>query len=129
VYAVEKDPEALKLIRQNKEKFGCYNIEIVEGAAPDILSALPPPDSVFIGGSGGALSAIVNEICGKNFRARIVINAITLETLNAAQAVIENSIYYAQITQISVNEFQKTGPYRLMRAQNPVFIISFGGET
>jgi precorrin-6Y C5,15-methyltransferase (decarboxylating) len=129
VYAVEKDPEALKLIRQNKEKFDCYNIEIVDGAAPDILSALPPPDSVFIGGSGGALSAIVNEICGKNFRARIVINAITLETLNAAQAVIENSIYYAQITQISVNEFQKAGPYRLMRAQNPVFIISFGGET
>jgi precorrin-6Y C5,15-methyltransferase (decarboxylating) len=129
VYAVEKDMEALKLIRQNKEKFGCYNIEIVEGAAPAVLSTLPPPDSVFIGGSGGALSAIVNEICGKNFRARIVINAVTLETLNAAQAIIEKNFYDAQITQISVNEFQKTGPYTMLRAQNPVFIINFGGET
>jgi precorrin-6Y C5,15-methyltransferase (decarboxylating) len=129
VYAVEKDTEALNLIRQNKEKFGCYNIEIIEGAAPSVLSTLPPPDSVFIGGSGGELLAIVNEIYGKNCRARIVINAITLETLNAAQAIIiERQFSDAQITQISVSEFKKTGAYNLLRAQNPVFIISFSGE-
>ncbi|MDR1363814.1 MAG: precorrin-6y C5,15-methyltransferase (decarboxylating) subunit CbiE [Spirochaetaceae bacterium] len=128
VYAVEKNLEALSLMRQNKEKTGCYNMEIVEGEAPAVLSALPPPDAVFIGGSSGTLSPVLHEILKKNPGARIVINAVTLETLSMAQSIIaENHFPDVEIAQISVSEFTKTGSYTLARAQNPVFVISFGG--
>ncbi|MDR2659950.1 MAG: precorrin-6y C5,15-methyltransferase (decarboxylating) subunit CbiE [Spirochaetaceae bacterium] len=129
VYAVEKDAEAIELIKQNKEKFDCYNIKIIEGEAPAALADLPPPDSAFIGGSSGALRDIIREITGKNPYAHIVINAVTLETLNSITEIIaENHFPGAEIAQIGVNVFQKTGKYQLLRAQNPVFVISFGGE-
>jgi precorrin-6Y C5,15-methyltransferase (decarboxylating) len=128
VYAVERERDALELIRLNKQKFGCYNLEPVEGAAPEALAALPSPDSVFIGGSGGALQDIMREILAKNPRARTVINAITLETLAEVQVIIEEGGFTdAEIAQIGVNTVQKAGAYSMLRAQNPVFVISFGG--
>ena len=128
VYAVEREPDALNLIRLNKQKFGLYNLEPVEGAAPAALSSLPSPDSVFIGGTGGALRAVMREILAKNPGVRVVINAVTLETLAGAGAFIEeNGFSDAEIVQIGVNIVQKAGKYSMLRAQNPVFVISFGG--
>ena len=128
VYAVEREADALGLIRANKEKFGLYNLEVVEGAASAALSSLPRPDSVFIGGTGGALQAITREILAKNPDVRVVINAVTLETLAEARALIEeNGFSDAEILQIGVSVAQKAGKYSMFRAQNPVFVISFGG--
>ena len=59
VYAVECDPEACALIRQNKEKFAVRNLTLVEGTAPAALENLPAPDAVFIGGTKGNLAAVV----------------------------------------------------------------------
>ena len=59
VYAVEYKPEACDLIRQNREAFHTWNLELVPGRAPEALGALPAPVAVFIGGSGGAMDAIV----------------------------------------------------------------------
>jgi precorrin-6Y C5,15-methyltransferase (decarboxylating) len=132
VYAVEKEPEGVALIRQNKQKLECYNLEVVEGVAPGALSALPAPDAVFIGGSGGSLQAVIREIHGKNPRARVVINAITLETLDNARSIAAESglsgTQNLEIAQICVNTVQKAGRYSMLTARNPVFVISFGGE-
>jgi precorrin-6Y C5,15-methyltransferase (decarboxylating) len=128
VYAVEKNAAAAELIHKNKLKFDCCNIEIVQGAAPDILSTLPPPDSVFIGGTNGALKAVITEILARNPNARIVINAITLETLAEIQLLTaEKRLSGVEIVQIGVNFVQKAGELSLLKAQNPVFVISFGG--
>lgn len=54
VYAVECDPEACGLIRQNRERFHACNLTLVEGRAPAALADLPAPDAVFIGGTKGA---------------------------------------------------------------------------
>ena len=56
VYAVERDTESLPLLEANVAQWGSENIHIVNGKAPDALEALPAPDSVFVGGSGGNLS-------------------------------------------------------------------------
>ena len=53
VYAVECDPEACGLIRQNRETFHACNPTLVEGRAPAALADLPAPDAVFIGGTKG----------------------------------------------------------------------------
>lgn len=129
VYAVEKKPEAVALLRKNKEKFGADNMEIVEGCAPEALAALPAPTHAFIGGSSGNLREICRLLLEKNPSVRIVINAITLETVGEALAVLkEFALSGAEIVQLSAARAKQAGPYHMMMGQNPVYIISGGGE-
>ncbi|MGM9937994.1 MAG: precorrin-6y C5,15-methyltransferase (decarboxylating) subunit CbiE, partial [Candidatus Ornithomonoglobus sp.] len=52
VYAVEKKSEGYVLINENRCKFGCDNVFLINGEAPEALECLPAPTHVFIGGSG-----------------------------------------------------------------------------
>ena len=128
VYAVERKPEAVALLHENRAKLGGYNVHIVEGAAPDALEALPAPDCVFVGGSGGAIRRILEIAKQKNHAVRVVVNAIALETLHETQAAL-SALGFAdvEITQLSAARGKAVGPYTMMTANNPVFILSGGG--
>ena len=123
VYAVDKSEEAVTLTLKNARKFACDNISVRRGTAPEILADLPDPDCVFIGGSGGELNAIFDVISQKNPNACIAVNAVTLETLEAARNAffIRNCNY--SITQIAVTETKQVGEYTMLQAQNPVFLL------
>ncbi len=60
VIAVERNPEALHLMEENRRRFGAWNMKIVSGAIPDILPSLPVPDAVFVGGGGREIRSILN---------------------------------------------------------------------
>ncbi len=128
VYAIEREADALPLIRRNALKHQTANIEILHGEAPGALSGLPAPNAVFIGGAGGNLKDIVAAVLEKNRYARIVINAVTLETLHLAATVLKEMKMEPEIVEISVSKARKLGKYNLMTAQNPVFIISGQAE-
>jgi precorrin-6Y C5,15-methyltransferase (decarboxylating) len=90
---------------------------------------LPAPDAVFIGGSGGKLSEILEELLRMNPAVRLVISAVTLETLaEATLAFSRLSLQNVDIVQIAVNRVKPLGGYHLVMAQNPVFVISGEGE-
>lgn len=129
VYAIERNQEALALIEQNKERFDAEALWIVAGKAPEALNALEKPTHVFIGGSGGRLKEIVAAIRNKNPHTRFVVNAVTLETLWAVRQLAEEYPAYAdmEILQVNVARSRILGDYHMMSAENPVFIISFGG--
>ena len=55
VYAVERNPEAVQLIRENARRFGLTNIVVEEQEAPAGLEQLPLLDGAIVGGSGGQL--------------------------------------------------------------------------
>lgn len=129
VYAVEKKSEAVKLLEQNRRKFRTDGIRIIEGEAPEALRELEPPTHVFIGGSSGNLLEILRIVLDKNPAARIVINAISLETVGEAMDAIEEGLLrHAQITQIMASRARVLGRYHMMTGQNPVYIISAGGD-
>lgn len=126
VYAMEYQPEALSLIRQNQEKFARENITVVEAKAPEGWDDLPVPTHAFIGGSGGKLREILEGLYRKNPSMRVVVNAITLETLGGLQqAVAEMDIRDAEFVQLSVSRDKAVGSYHLMQAENPIYIVSF----
>lgn len=126
VYAIERNVEAVRLIRENGRRMRADNITVIEGRAPAALEALPAPDCVFVGGSGGALREILDTVIRKNPRVRIVINAIALETLSEAAGYCkEIKKTEEEITQITVAKARKAGNYSMMTGQNPVYIISF----
>ena len=128
VYAVEKKEEAVKLLEENKQKFAVDNLEVVPGTAPEALLDLPVPTHVFIGGSSGNLRQILETVLKKNPKVRLVINAITLETVaESLEAVKTLPVTDTEIMTAMIGEAKKAGPYHLMMGQNPVYIISCTG--
>ena len=125
VYAVERRPEACQLIRSNRDQFQLSNLHLVEGEAPQVLSDLPAPDSVFIGGSSGALRDIVGAALAKNPAVRIVASAITLETVqDALSAIRQFGFQDTEIVQVAISRSAPVGSYHMMRGENPVYLIS-----
>lgn len=128
VYAVEKNPEALDLIRENRKKFRADGIRIVSGEAPGVLAELEAPTHVFIGGSSGNLQEILSCVLEKNESVRIVINAISLETVKEVMEAVESgALKSPEITQLTVSRSRELGRYHMMTGQNPVYIVSAGG--
>lgn len=124
VYAVEQDQKAVEVLRENIGRFGIDNIEVVEGRAPEVLGGLPEPQRVFIGGSGGTLGAIIKFLEKKMPRGgRLVINAVTLETLTAAFNALGEP-WGKEIVQVVVARSTALGGYHLLQANNPVWIIA-----
>ncbi len=126
VFSVEKKAEAAELLKENREKFGVCNMYIVEGEAPEALTGLPAPDSVFVGGSGKHLEEILLAARNANPQVRVVVNCVTLETMSETIAVLDKlEVSSPEIIQVSVSRYEKRGSYHMADAQNPVFIISF----
>lgn len=126
VFAVEYKEEAVSLIAQNKEKFGLDNIEIVSGKAPDGLEELPVPTHAFIGGSSGQMKEILSALYQKNSQMRVVINAISMETICEIKEVLSAfPIQNEDVVQIQASRAKRVGTYHLMQAENPVWICSF----
>ncbi len=126
VYAIEVNPEANALIAENSQKFAVDNLTVIEGTAPDALAELPVPDVVFIGGSKGHLEEIMDVIAQKNPNARIVLNAIALETLaQVMQYCNAHAILDEEIVQVNISKSRTLGHYHMMTGQNPIYIISF----
>ncbi len=124
VYAVECDPEGIELIRRNGEKFGCRNLTAVEGMAPQVLEGLPAPDAVFIGGTKGRISGILEALRQKKKSMRICLSAVTLETVSEALGCVESfHLQNAGACQIAVTGLQPIGGLHMLKAQNPIFLI------
>jgi len=129
VYAIEKEEPAADLLEVNKLKFKTPNVEVVRGLAPEAMEDLPVPSHAFIGGSSGNLKDIIACLLDKNPDIRIVINSVTLETLEETTQVIKQfDLVEEDITCVNVSKARKLGKYHLMTAQNPVYIAVVRGR-
>lgn len=132
VFAVEKNPEGLELIKKNSqsllpEQKGFF---IVAGEAPEALEKLPVPTHGFIGGSGGKLNEIVQALLIKNPGIRIVITAITLETLSECLEIMKEwDFEETEIIQAGISETVSAGSYHMQKGRNPVYIVTLAGCT
>ena len=127
VYAIEKNSQAVELIRQNRKLFQVENLEVIWGTAPKCLDDLSVPTHAFIGGSSGKLTEIIDRIMKKNPKVRFVINAATLETISEIErlAKIYSDLRKMEIIQVNVARSKRLGNYHFMEAENPVMIVSF----
>ncbi len=132
VWAVERNAAGVRLIRENADAFGCGNVHAVPGVAPEALAKLPVPDAVFVGGSAGELPSIVEAALEKNSQVRLCVPCVTVETLTEACALLSGSRFKGfEACQVSAARAEAVGSHHLMKAQNPVFLVSargVGGE-
>ena len=101
-------------------------------------------DSGFIGGSGGAgragkppallahatgeIGNIIKAVWDKNPNCRVVITAVTIETVSLALAAFKDAGADPEITQISASRGKLVGGLHMMEAQNPITILCAGGR-
>ena len=130
IHAIERKPEAAELISHNAKKFHVHNINIYNDRALQVIETLPKPSHVFIGGSDGELTGILNYLAGlKNSTTadrniRVVVACVTLENFNVAYEFMKGMKDF-EVVQISVTSSKslKAG-LTLMSANNPVMILS-----
>ncbi|MCR5316762.1 MAG: precorrin-6A reductase [Treponema sp.] len=129
VYAVDKNKEAVALTKMNLLRFGISNAKVVQKTAPDGLCKFPVPDCAFIGGSSGNLIDIIKALLKRNPLMRIVLSAVTLETFcMIKEAVSLLSVDDLDFTQVSISHSEKLGKYNFVKAENPVWVVSFSGS-
>lgn len=126
VFAVEINPTAVELIKQNCEKFAAANVTVLHASAPEGLDIPVPATHAFIGGTNGNLREILQVLYKQNPEMRVVITAVSLETISELQAVLSDfAVTDDEIVQVSVAKAKKAGNHHLLFANNPVFVFSF----
>jgi precorrin-6B C5,15-methyltransferase / cobalt-precorrin-6B C5,C15-methyltransferase len=125
IFALEKNPQYLSFIRDNLKKFAARNVALVEAFAPEGLDDLPDPDRVFIGGSGGMLEEIIEAVDRRlKNDGRIVLNAVTLDTLTKAVEFLEDHGYVVEAACINVAKTRGLTEYKMFEAHNPVYVVT-----
>ncbi|HXV20669.1 MAG TPA: precorrin-6y C5,15-methyltransferase (decarboxylating) subunit CbiE [Desulfuromonadales bacterium] len=125
IFAVERNPQCIEFIKENLNKFNARHVTLVEGEAPECLETLPDPDRVFIGGSGGNLWEILEAVDLRlPAEGRVVINAVTLDTLTAATEYFDNAGYQVEVTTVNIARTRPLTDYKMFEAYNPVYIIA-----
>ena len=126
VYAMEVNGEAVSLLEENCKQFGLHNVRCIRTKAPDGLEDLPVATHAFIGGSKGNLREILWRLYRKNNHMRIVVNAVSMETICQMQELLkELPVEQEEILQLSVTKTKQLGSYHMLQAANPVYIYAF----
>ena len=78
--AVERRQDRAERVRLNATNLGVPDLEVVCGNAPEVLSGLPGPDAVFVG--GGVTADGLLETCWERLEpgGRLVAHAVTIES-------------------------------------------------
>ncbi|MGQ9767431.1 MAG: precorrin-6y C5,15-methyltransferase (decarboxylating) subunit CbiE [Anaerolineae bacterium] len=125
VYAVEHDAECAGFVAANCSRYGADNITLIQGHAPEALTALPAPDAVFIGGSGGELADILaHATAAGRPGCRIVLNLATLENLVQAHATLRELGWSSATVQVNLAYGEPIAGLTRLAPANPVFIVS-----
>jgi precorrin-6B methylase 2 len=113
-------------VRTNREQFGAYNIRVLEGSAPAALvSETERPRTVFIGGSGEDLPAMLDFIFPRlHPGGRLLANFVTLEHLMIMLQRLQEERWPLEITQIQVARSDRLAGLTGLKPQRGVFLVS-----
>lgn len=128
MYAFEQKEEGCALIRANAEKAGVKNLTVVPGKAPESLYGYPAPDRVFLGGSSGNMEEILDLVTELNPAVQLVINVIALESLSQTMEWFRKKGWEPEVVCMQVSRAAKRGPYHMMQAQNPIYVLTAQGQ-
>ncbi|AJJ12658.1 precorrin-6Y C5,15-methyltransferase (decarboxylating), CbiT subunit [Yersinia rohdei] len=130
VTAIERNPAALELIAENRQRLGCHRVDIIAGIAP-----LPLPDkadAIFIGGSGGHLTELIDwALMMLNPGGRLVLTFILLNNLHDALGYLDGlaykptrSISQLDCVQLQLSTLTPLGSGHYFKPNNPTYLIS-----
>ena len=145
VYAVEKNPDRLSVVRENRKRYGAANLEIIEGEMPACLpeedgagtgqvsqvsgeAALPCPDRIFIGGGLGGSAEQASAIVSRAWAAlkpggRLLVDCVLLSSLERARAILLGLGAKVSVTCLQASTSSPLARDMRLEALNPVFLV------
>ena len=105
IFSIERKKQEIENITHNINSFGCKNIQVIHGTAPEMFSRIPEPDCVFIGGSGGCLEDIVKYLGNTTRCSKVVITAVTEKTCTQAPLILLENNFIVHTSVISVSRY------------------------
>ena len=126
IFAVEKNPNAVELLKKNVKKFSADNVSIINAEATIALKNFSKIDVAIIGGSGGNLENILDALDGKlKIGGRIAANFIAVQNLTTCLDWLRRhkNFSYAAI-HAQINHLKSVGPYDMAQANNPIYIVT-----
>jgi len=122
IYTIEHKEAELENIKKNIRRYGCFNMVPVFGKAPEVLSSLPAPNRVFVGGSSGSLSRIVHLVSDQLAAdGRLVINGVIEKTITSAPQYMQEAGFKVNKSVIQVNRTLQNGETQNF---NPITIMT-----
>lgn len=123
VFTVEAKEEQIKNIERNRVRFETWNLTAIHGSAPEALSGLQRPHSIFIGGSGGRLKEIICLAAEQLLPGgTILVNSVTQKTSELAPRYLASAGLEVEISSLSVT--RRTYPAGECTTYNPIDIIT-----
>ena len=125
VYGIDRHPEAIAVATANAHAHGAITYVACPGEAPAVLNGLPDPDAVFVGGSGGALTPILDTVAVRlRPRGRVVVALATLEHLHEATTCLSARGLIPAVTLLNVARSRPVGALTRLEALNPVYLVT-----
>lgn len=125
ILAIEKTAMGSTLITKNSLRFKVDNIQSVNGKAPDVLEDLPPGDRIFIGGSGGKITDIL-DACSHKLKEKglIVMAFATIEYQLRAIDWLSRHDWQYRLLQLQISRSTPLNHLTRLTPLNPVTIIT-----
>ncbi len=129
VYAVEKNSADHQIASQNAKDFAVHNYTLIQARAPESLDDWPDPDAIFVGGSGGELSALI-DYCLQRLKDQgaLVMNFVTLENMAIAIETLKKTNWRWDFVQLQASRSHPILQMHRMQAENPVWIVTVQKE-
>jgi len=125
VYAIEKNTADFAIASENQQRMCATNYSLEQGKAPVGLAQWPDPQAIFIGGSGGELSALI-QLCLQRLQTdgKLVMNFVTLENMHTAISTLKDLQVTWDMCQLQISCSKPILHMNRLQALNPVWIIS-----
>ncbi|WP_344861236.1 precorrin-6y C5,15-methyltransferase (decarboxylating) subunit CbiE [Amycolatopsis ultiminotia] len=104
--AIERASSRAERIARNADALGVPELQVVTGAAPEVLAGLPQPDAVFLGG-GLSVPGVLDACLSTG--ARIVAHGVTMEAEQALAAAYAQ--HGGELQRISVEHANPLGGF------------------
>ncbi len=125
VYAIEQDVADYHLIVANAQTFGVKNLKPVHGSAPAVFADLPPPDAIFVGGTGHEIVRFLDDAYHVlRPGGRLVVNLATLEILNATFSLLKSRAGSVDVLLVNMARGLEQLDMIRFEALNPTFLLS-----
>jgi precorrin-6Y C5,15-methyltransferase (decarboxylating) len=124
LWAVERRPGAAALIAANAARLGVRPARVLEGEAPEVLTVLPDPDRVLIGGGGRGRGALLAAVLDRlRPGGMVVLPLATLEGLGTLRPQLEQAGLEVAITQIQAWRGAPLAEGTRLAPLNPVLVL------
>jgi precorrin-6Y C5,15-methyltransferase (decarboxylating) len=125
IVAVEQSPVQANYLETNRLRFGAYNLRIIAGIAPGALNEeVESPAGVFVGGTGGALDAVLDLVLDQlQTRGILVANFVGLENMGRCLDRLRGAGWSPEVSQVSVSHGQDLAGLTVLRPERPVWIV------